>query len=180
MDYETKPVSRAQLRFIAKYIRRAFGCESDETPFPVLFALERLSDLFSETGYEIVDDSELPGNVFACCMPKSDGGFVIYIKQTVYEGAYYNNNTAFLSFICHEICHVVLFYLGFTPVSNRAVAETDNIPSYRSVEWQAKALCGEVTIPYDATKGMKAKEIVTKYRVTEASAKYRVKQDKKK
>lgn len=44
----------------------------------------------------------------------------------------------------------------------------------------AKALCGEVTIPYDATKGMKAKEIVTKYHVTEASAKYRRKQDKKK
>lgn len=180
MDYETKPVSRTQLRIMAKYVRAMFDCKSDEEPFPVLFALEKLSDLFPNTTYDVVEDTDLPGNVFACCMPKPEGGFIIYIKQTVYDGACYNKNTAFLCFICHEICHVVLFYLGFTPVSNRTILEMGEIPSYRSVEWQAKALCGEVTIPYEATKGMKAKEIMAKYPVTEASARYRVKQDKKK
>ena len=50
---------------------------------------------------------------------------------------------------------------------------------YRSVEWQAKALCREITIPYDATIGMKAKNIMAKYNVTKASAKYRFRQDKK-
>ena len=39
------------------------------------------------------------------------------------------------------------------------------IPPYRSVEWQAKALCGEITIPYEATIGMTAKEIMAKYNV---------------
>ena len=48
------------------------------------------------------------------------------------------------------------------------------------LEWQSKALCGELTIPYEATIGMKPKEIMKIYPVTEASARYRVKQDKKK
>jgi hypothetical protein len=178
MDYETKPVSREGLRFIAKSVRKLFGCKSDYEPFPVLFALEQLSELFPNTNYEIVEDTELPANVFACCMMKPKGGFIIYIKQTVYDGAYYNNNVAFLSFICHEICHVVLFYIGFTPVSNRTIKEIGEIPPYRSIEWQAKALCGEVQIPYEATIGLKTKAIMEKYTVTEASAKYRIKLDK--
>lgn len=180
MDYETKPISRAGLRQIAKLFREISGCSTDDVPFPVLLVLDKLSTFFPNTTYEIIEDSELPGNVFACCMPKPEGGFTIKIKQTVYDGAYYNNNAAFLSFICHEICHVVLFYLGFTPISNRAIKEIGEIPPYRCVEWQAKALCGEVLIPYEATKGMNVKEIMAKYCVTEASAKYRVKQDKKK
>lgn len=179
MDYETKPISRAGLRVIAKAIRKTFGCQTDDEPFPVLLALEKLKDIFPNTTYQIVEDTDLPGNIFACCMPKPEGGFAIYIKQTVYDGACYNNNTAFLSFICHEICHVTLFFLGFTPVSNRTIEEMKTIPPYRSVEWQAKALCGEITIPYEATIGMTAKEIMAKYNVTEASAKYRIKQDKK-
>lgn len=179
MDYETKPLSRIAIRNIATNMRRAFGIFSDYEPFPVLLALDKMSSLFPNTTYEVVEDTALDGNVFACCMPKPEGGFVIYIKQTVYDGAYYENIPSFLCFICHEICHVVLFYLGFTPISNRAVSNTEAIPSFKSVEWQAKALCGEVTIPYEATKGMKAKEIMEKYPVTEASAKYRVKLDKR-
>lgn len=104
---------------------------------------------------------------------------MIEIKQTVYDGACYHGNRAFLCFICHEICHVILSILVM-PVSTRTLAKDEEIPAYCSVEWQAKALCGELTIPYDATVGMKAKAIMEKYPVTEASAKYRVKQDKKK
>ena len=178
MDYETKPISRSGLRSISKFVRQMFGCKSDNVPFPVIDALERLPDLFPDTNCVIVNDNELPGNVFACCSPKSEGGFVIKIKQTVYDDAYKNKNPAFLSFICHEICHVVLFYLGFAPISNVSISEKDKISAYRSVEWQTKALCGEVTIPYEATINMKAKEIMKKYNVTEAFAKYRVKQDK--
>ena len=81
--------------------------------------------------------------------------------------------------VTHEICHVILFYLGHTPVSTRTLAKDEEIPAYCNVEWQAKALCGELTILYVATVGMKAKAIMEKYPVTEASAKYRVKQGKK-
>ena len=99
--------------------------------------------------------------------------------QTVYDEAYLHNNKAFLCFICHEICHAILFHIGFMPTSARSIIKGKETPAYRSVEWQAKALCGELTIPYDATIGMNANEIMELYPVTKASAKYRVKLDKK-
>ena len=179
MDYMTKPLSRTAIRKLSKYIRKIFGLSADE-PFPVLEILEKLPSYFKGTNYLIVEDDELPATVFAWCYQKSEGGFTIEIKQSVYDGACYDNNRAFLCFICHEICHVILFYLGYTPISTRTFSENMEIPAYRSVEWQAKALCGELTIPYEATIGMKPKEIMKIYPVTEASARYRVKQDKKK
>ncbi len=39
---------------------------------------------------------------------------------------------------------MLLFWIGFTPVSTRAFGD-DEIEPFRSVEWQAKALTGEVT-----------------------------------
>lgn len=179
MDYITKPTSRAALRKFSKIIRIIFGCRSDDEPFPVLQALEKLPDIIENTHYEIVNDKELPAKVFAQCSPKPDGGFKIEIKQTVYDGACYDDNHAFLCFICHEICHILLFCIGFTPVSARAFGDTD-IEPFRSVEWQAKALTGEVMIPFDASKGMTSNEIAEKYHVTKQSADYRVKQDRQK
>lgn len=178
MDYITKPTNRATLRRFSKIVRAIFGCESDDKPFPVLDALEKLPDVVDNASYEIVEDNELSANVFAQCYPKPEGGFVIQIKETVYDEACYNDNYAFLCFICHEICHVLLFWIGFTPVSTRAFGDTE-IKPYQSVEWQAKALTGEVMIPYGASKGLTSKEIVEKYHVTKQSAKYRVQQDKK-
>lgn len=179
MDYITKPTSRSTLRRFSKIVRAVFECESDDEPFPVLQALEKLPDIVDNTNYEIVNDCDLPANVFAQCFPKPEGGFVIQIKETVYNGAYYDDNYAFLCFICHEICHVLLFWIGFTPVSTRAFRDTE-IEPFRSVEWQAKALTGEVMIPYEASKEMTSKAIVEKYHVTKQSADYRVRQDKKK
>lgn len=179
MDYITKPFSRATLRQFSKIVRAIFGCESDDEPFPVLRALEKLPDVIDGTSYEIVEDSELPANVFAQCYPKPEGGFVIQVKETVYNGACYDDNHAFSCFICHEICHVFLFWIGYTPVSTHAFKDSE-IKPYRSVEWQAKALTGEVMIPYEASKGMTAKAIVEKYHVTKKSADYRLKQDQRK
>ena len=179
MDYMTKPASRATLRQFAKIVRAIFGCRSDDEPFPVLNALEKLPDVIDNVSYEIVNDYDLPANVFAWCYPKPEGGFVIQIKETVYNGACYDDNYVFRCFICHEICHVLLFWIGFTPISARAFGDTE-IEPFRSVEWQAKALTSETMIPYDATKGMTSKAIVEKYHVTKKSAEYRVKLDKKK
>jgi hypothetical protein len=65
MDYITKPTSRATLRRLSKIVRAIFGCESDDEPFPVLQALEKLPDIVDNTNFEIVDDDDLPANVFA-------------------------------------------------------------------------------------------------------------------
>lgn len=41
---------------------------------------------------------------------------------------------------------------------------------YESIEWQAKALAGEVLIPYEATINLTFKEIVTKCKVSDDAA----------
>ena len=108
----------------------------------------------------------------AQCTPNNAGGMTIEIKQSVYEGAYKRNIGAFRGFICHELCHLFLFSIGFTPIYARSFADGE-VPPYRSVEWQAKALCGEVMIPYAETRGMRVKAIQENYQVSEAFAKHR-------
>ncbi len=175
----TKPLSRIAIRQISKYVRRIFGLNESE-PFPVLEILERTCIIFEGTEYSVLEDDKLPADVFAWCYPKPEGGFMIEIKQTVYDGACYHGNRAFLCFICHEICHVILFYLGYTPVSTRTLAKDEEIPAYCSVEWQAKALCAEVMIPYEESIGMKPKQIIEKYHVSKAFASNRRKLDNNK
>lgn len=177
MDYRTKPTSRNDLRSYSLLFRKLFKIPKNGA-FPVLEALDRLSDIFEGSNYLIVEDSELPPNTMACCYYNGTGGFTIEIKNSVYMGAYENKTGAFLGFICHEICHVFLFYLGFTPKFDRTL--TDNsFPAYCSVEWQAKALCAEVMIPYEESKGMSIVEIEEKYHVSQAFAKARRRLERK-
>ena len=176
MDYETKPTSRRDLRKYAGILRKILGVPPCGR-FPVLEILDKIPDKFKGSNYIIVDDNVLPPQTMAQCTPNDAGGFTIEIKNSVYEGAYKNNVGACLGFICHEVCHIFLFYIGFTPIYARTVTEGE-LPAYRSVEWQAKALCGEVMIPFEESRGMKAKNIQETYQVSEAFAKYRRKQDR--
>lgn len=173
MDYKTKSTSREQLRTYAKYFRELFNV-SQTGAFPVLEILDRLSDVFENTFYEIVDDSELEPSTMAACTPIEGGGFKIEIKESVYRGAYENNDGACRGFILHEVCHVFLFSIGFTPLFERSFADRE-IPAYCSVEWQAKALCGEVMIPYEESEGMTIDQIVETYNVSNAFAQMRKK-----
>lgn len=177
MDYETKSTSRKDLRKYAVYFRKIFGVAM-EGAFPVLNALEMMPDIFDGCGYIIVEDKKLPPKTMARCTPNDCGGYTIEIKESVYVGAYEKQIGAFLGFICHELCHVFLFEIGFTPIYNRTF-EDGELPAYRSVEWQAKALCAEVMIPFNESQGMKPSAIVEKYHVSQAFAKNRRKLDKR-
>ena len=70
-----------------------------------------------------------------------------------------------VGFIAHELCHVYLFTLGFTPVFERAFKDRE-LPAYCSVEWQAKCLCGELLVPYEESQGMTRFQIVQHYKVS--------------
>ena len=71
------------------------------------------------------------------------------------------------------MCHGFLFKIGYTPIVERSFGNNEIRP-FESVEWQAKALCGEVMMPYEATKNMSLEEIVEKYHVSKGSAYYRI------
>ena len=171
MDYKTKPTSRKDLRRYSRIVRRLFGVP-ETGPFPVLLALERVGDVFKNCNYIVVEDNRLPPQTMARCVPNDMGGFTIEIKQSVYDGAYEKKIGAFLGFICHEICHIFLFKIGFTPVYERSFAD-NTITPYCSVEWQAKALCAEVMIPYNESEGMSVEDICARYHCSKAFAEAR-------
>ncbi len=172
MDYKTKPVTREQLRTYSQFFRRLFDV-SRGGPFPVLETLDKIGDVFDGCSYEIVHDRSMPKRTMARCIPNNAGGFTIQIKQSVYDGAYEKRIGAYLGFICHEICHIFLFNIGYLPLYERSF-EDNTLPAYCSVEWQAKALCGEVMIPYKESRGMNLTEIMETYCVSKGFAKSRL------
>jgi len=171
MDYKTKATSRRDLRRYAEYLRRLFGVPNTG-PFPVLKALEMLPDVFSGCNYIVVEDTRLPAKTMARCSLNDEGGFTIEIKESVYRGAYEKSVGAFLGFICHEISHIFLFKIGFTPVYERSFKDNE-LPAYCSVEWQAKALCAEIMIPYAESRGLNVEQIQMTYHVSKAFAEKR-------
>ena len=177
MDYQTKPTSRKDLRVYAKIFRRLFHVQQNGR-FPVLEALEHVPDVFHGSGFVIIEDSKMPAKTMARCFQNDTGGYTIEIKESVYVGAYEKNIGAYLGFICHEICHLFLFYIGFTPIYSRAFEEKE-LPCYCSVEWQCKALTGEVMIPFNESHGMGEEEIIRKYHVSKAFARKRVQQERR-
>ena len=69
--------------------------------------------------YAVLEDSKFAPNIAARCLPDGNGNFVIEIRESVYSGAR-RNIGAYLGHICHEICHVFLFKLGYTPITERS------------------------------------------------------------
>ena len=178
MDYKTRSTSRINLRRYSNIFRELFDVPPTG-PFPVLEALEKLPDVFENCGYCVVEDEEFPSTTMARCYQNSESGFTIEIRASVYQAAYEDKIGACLGFICHEICHVFLFLIGFVPIFERSFQDKE-LPPYCSVEWQAKALCGEVMIPYEESIGMTKKEMMSLYHVSEGFAKTRRSLDKEK
>lgn len=170
MDYETRPTSRKRLRVFAKLFRKIFEIDAWE-PVKVLEILELVPNKLRNTSFIIVSDWDLPSNVPARCTI-ANGRFQIEIKESVYNGAYKKKIGAYYGSIMHEICHVFLYKLGFTPVMNRSFSN-EVLPAYCSVEWQAKALCGEIMMPYKATANMPIFMLMRKFNVSKGFAEMR-------
>ena len=171
MDFETKPASRKELRLYAKLFRSICGLSPDEPVDPIEL-LDKLPDLegFEDVRYEVVEDDSLPGTVPALC-DKTDDGYLIKIKESVYLGAHERRVGGHRMHIMHEIMHPYVDKLGYKPLFTRKL--TKDTPCYMRLEWIVMALAGEVMMPYEATDGMSEKEIIEKYGVSKAAAKKR-------
>jgi hypothetical protein len=172
MDYETKATNRKELRLFARLFRSICGVSENE-PINPIELLDKLPDLegFGDVRYEIVYGNELSGNVPAQCT-KDDEGYLIQIKESVYERAYEKKSGGDRMHIMHEIMHTFADKLGFKPVFARRLSTT--IPSYMSLEWIVKALAGEVMMPYEATRNMSKEQLMKTYGVSEAAANKRL------
>lgn len=161
MDYISNDgLSRKQIRQIATWVKKVLGIET--IMFPVLHALEILVSEYDDVLYYSVDcDSEFEYGVQAYLQPEDDeySKWCIHIRESVYIKATQNSGDC-LGFICHEMCHFILIYIyGVKPNSRFSVALYESAPAYKSIEWQAKALCGELMIPYEMCKNMTFQEI---------------------
>lgn len=176
MDYKTKAISRDEIRSIARVIRKLFRCRNKYF-FDVIRAFEELPLMFDNISTEIVLDDDLElGSAPSTIIPDMKGNYVIKIKESVYDGAYHKKIGGYRNHIMHEICHFILFMLGYTPHFDR-VYNNFELRNYESIEWQAKALAGEVLIPYENTIGLTEKEIMKKCKVSSDAAKKRVSLD---
>ncbi len=170
MDYKTKPTSREELRNIAQCIRALFKCD-DKFRFDVLTAFEKMPVIFPSVTCTIVEDDEIEGGIPARCIPDFDGHYTIEVKSSIYDGAAAGIG-GYRAHILHEICHAILCMLGFTPILDRAFKNKELKP-FESMEWQAKALCGEIMMPYEETEGLSVKQIQHLCQVSRESAELR-------
>lgn len=169
MDYKTKPVSRDTLRKLSKIIRNnVFHCKN-KFYFDVVTSLEKLPLLFNDVSVEIVDDNDDELKDVPCTTTLDElNKYVIKIKESVYEGAYHKKG-GYRMHIMHEICHYLLFTIGFKPYFDRTYRNNELNP-YESIEWQAKALAGEILIPFFETKGLSESQIRRKCKVSKDAA----------
>ena len=156
MDYRTIiGLSREKIRLMAKLIRKQFNIMTIE--LPVLKLLETIVTKYdSVLFYDIEEDEKFESNVPAYLATNKElTKFCIHIKESVYQGAVDGKGDC-LGFITHELCHFILLHIfGIVPENycfDRQL-EDEKIPAYKSSEWQAKAMCGELMIPYDECTG---------------------------
>lgn len=172
MDHKTKRISRNRIIEIAKIFRCAFKkyISKDGLYVDVIGITEVLPSVCENITIEIVEDKSLK-EVPATCQPDYNGNYLIKIKESVYDGAC-EDIGGYRMHIMHEISHALLCMLGYTPICERSFKNRE-LRACESMEWQAKALAGEILIDKDLTSNMTIDEIVEKCAVSYESAQNR-------
>ena len=175
MDFKTKPASREDIRGIAKIVRKIFeDCISEDGLYvDAIKCLELVHEKFKEVSnitVEICEDEEL-GNNPGRCTPDFEGNYHIQIKESVYERAT-NGSGGDRMHIMHEISHPIMCIFGYTPILNREFLNKE-LKAFESMEWQAKALAGEIMMDYDKTRGMSVLKLQSYCGVSLDAARYR-------
>lgn len=177
----TKGISREKLRTIAKWFRSLFGT-TNKLRFDAVDAFEKFPAMFPNVMTEIVlddDDSEFALDSPSTCIPDMDGNYRILIRERTYDAACRGAGGP-RSHLVHEMIHVILCMLGYGPILQRSYRNGEIKPCYRSMEWQAKALTGEIMVPYEETKGMTVAQIRHYCQVSKDCAEMRLRLDEKK
>lgn len=182
MNFETEiGLSRIQIRLIANWVRSNLKIAT--LAFPVIKVLDALEQDFEGSFYYVSEeDSLFDNNVMAYLLADDNGCCCIHIRQSAYDGALLGKGDC-LGFICHEISHFILIYIiGIKPRMIHSYAGTiypreitQNTPRWKSTEWQAKALCGELMIPYEVCKTMDINTIIIKTNSSREQAEFFVK-----
>lgn len=160
MDGITHPTSRSFLRDVANKFRETFF--QNGLYVNVLSLIEVFPVYFPKCVIVVVPDEEMEESTPTTIeenLLDDTGVYTIRIKESVYERAC-NGSGGDRMHIIHEMSHYILIEeYGFKPLTARSYGNI--VVHYKpcSMEWQAKALAGEIMMPYEMTSGMTVYEI---------------------
>ena len=171
---EAKPLSRINIRNMAKKFRKLLGIE-DVVYVDVIHILDiDMVRIFKDFDYEIIDEDEM--NVHGLATPDENK---IYIRKDVYLRACDGEGRDRMTII-HEIFHY-LFHTrqNIRPYTDSFARETSKPITYKDPEWQADAFAGEVLMDSEVIKDMSVYEIVERCGVSFAAARVQKNANKK-
>lgn len=167
-EYIVEPKSRGEIRELAYLFRKELGL-LDVLYFPIVELLDLMREVFSEFTYEIVPDEEFPKDIHA---DTDITRHHVRIKESVYDGAVEGVGRDRMT-IAHELGHYLMLCIcGFRLTRNFG---NEEVPAYKSPEWQAKCFGGELMVAEHLTRDLSAKEIEEKCGVSEDAATYQYK-----
>ncbi len=156
--FEVPPMSRANIRHLARQVRESLGLK--EPYFPIVEYMEVYHQIDKAFVYDIIE-REIMGNNHGITFPDKK---LMLIREDVYDGAVEGNGRDRLT-IAHEFGHLHMHtrlgmarkavkekaYLGAVSTwlgKVRKVAKTET-PAYCSSEWQASCFGGELLVSAD-------------------------------
>ena len=165
-SFKAKPMSRQDIRKMAKAIRLKCGLEGTHR-VPVCSFFEWIMDkLFPNFEWEVVPDYTMSeeGVTFS-------GANKINIRQDVYVAACHGDGRARFT-IMHEIGHFLLH--GPSRVALCRLAPGESLRSFEDPEWQADTFAAEFLMDYDLIQGMNYIQISEECGLTYGAAKTRI------
>lgn len=158
------------IREVANAVRKMFFIDKTVN-CPITSVLELFgTHFFPDYSFEVVDDNDpsLKGK-FADTKPAEKH---IRIKESVYNNACNGDGHARYT-VAHEFGHLFLEHEPDVTFAREMSTIDDEIPPFRSSEWQADAFAAELLMPKEYVGNMTVEEICEKFGVSYAAAETR-------
>lgn len=162
-----QPLSRADIREMARFIRKVAGQENDLC-FDIVKFLDVILPKIDPDFNLIIEEESAMGECHGLTYPDRNE---IHIRRDVYERACEGYGRDRLT-MAHELFH--LLQHEKRNISYARVNGDVEIERFRDPEWQASAFGGELLVPWHLTKGMNAMEIAQQCKVSYAAARTQI------
>lgn len=169
--YAGQPLSRKEIRNIARAMRMVFGL--GEGYINIVNLIENIIPrIDSSFEWEICSAAEMQPGVYAYYDPKINK---LVIREEVYRRACDGIGRDRFT-LAHEVGHYLLH--SDQAVLQRISPDTP-LQTYRDPEWQANTFASEFLAPYDEIIGMTEMQVCQLYGLSMAAARIAVKNAKK-
>lgn len=161
------PLTRMEIRSLARFIRKLDGSENELYFDIVKFIDVKLPKLIPEFSL-LVEGQEILGECHGLTFPDRNE---IHIRTDVYERACEGSGRDRLT-MAHELFHLLQHEkknISYARMSSNGVVET-----WKDPEWQANAFGGELLIPAHLVGGMEVEEVAYKCKVSYKAASYQL------